>query len=222
MSNKPNRPQINKAELAYEQITHLVLNRELLPGERLVERDIARRLELSKTPVREALLRLREDGFVRGNFNTGVYVTMITPKDVMEIIDIRQALEGMAARRAAEKAKPEDLAELHSIIAKMEHFSNQNMSREYAKQDLDFHLAIVDIGGNGRLRDILRKLSMQYRILMISTMKLPGRGTKVTMPEHRAICEAIVNRDPQAAEASARRHIRLVRDAADKWMGVMS
>ncbi len=220
--SKKNDPRLNKAESAYEQVTQWIFSRELLPGQRLVERDLAGRLELSKTPVREALLRLREDGLVNGNFNTGVYVTMITAKDALEIIDMREALEGLAARRAAEKATAGDLAELRSTIAKMEHFLSQNMVQEYARQDLDFHFKIVDISGNVRLRDMLRKLRMQYRVLMISTMKLPGRGIKTTFPEHQAVCEAIVRGDPQAAEESARRHIGFIRDAVEEWLEVIA
>lgn len=219
--NRRSSPRLNKAETVYRQITQWIFSRELLPGQRLVERDLASRLELSKTPVREALLRLREDGLVNGNFNTGVYVTMITAKDALEIIDVREALEGLAARRAAEKARVDDTAELRSLIAKMEHFLAQNLSQEYVKQDLDFHFKIVEISGNVRVQHMLRKLRMQYRLLMISTMKLPGRGIKTTFPEHQAVCEAIVRGDPQAAEESARRHIGLIREAVIEWLEVM-
>jgi DNA-binding GntR family transcriptional regulator len=219
--NKNTYSEMNKSESAYEYISQSILNRDLQPGERLVEREIARQLELSKTPVREALLRLREDGLVDGNFNSGVYVSRITPEDAIGILDIREALEGMAARRAAETAQSEDLADLRSIMAKMEHFLTNNMSQEYARQDVELHLKIVNISGNIRLQDILRKIRMQSKLLMASTMKLPGRGIKQTFTEHQAVCEAIVGRDPEAAEKSAREHIHRIREAVKKWMEVM-
>jgi DNA-binding GntR family transcriptional regulator len=220
--NKKMISEINKSEFAYEQITRWILDRKLLPGERLVERDLARRLELSKTPVREALLRLRQDGLVNGNFNSGVYVTRITPEDALNILDIREALEGIAARRAAQNAKPENLAELRSIIAKMEHYLAEDMEKEYAKQDVELHSKIVNICGNVRLQEILRKIRMQSKILMVSTMKLPGRGIKKTFAEHEAVCQAIVSCNPDEAEKSARQHISRIRTAVEKWMEVMS
>jgi len=221
MNNRTISMKHSKSEQVYDWVTRKIFTREFLPGQRLVAREIAGQLELSKTPVREALLRIREDGLVQGDFNTGVFVAHITPKDALEIIDIREMLEGLAARLAAEKAKEEDIVQLRAILDKMEEYSKKDLIEAYADHDMQFHDAVVQIGESNRLQEILHKIRMQSKLLMSTTMKLPTRGMTASLNEHTSVWKAISLHDPKGAEAAARRHVLATREAAKKWLEVL-
>ncbi len=222
MRNNDSDVAHGKSHIVYEWIIKKIFSRELLPGQPLVERDLAGKLGLSKTPVREALLRLKEDGLVVSDSNSRVFVAHIKPQDAMEIFDIREMLEGLAARRAAEKAGEQEMALLDTTIKLMKADMSSNRISDYSDQDLRFHYTIVQISGNARLQNMLRKIRMQSKILMSTTMKLPSRGMTVSLSEHRKVLEAIKSKNPELAEEAARNHIRMTRSAATKWLNAIA
>jgi len=174
-------------------------------------------LGVSRTPVREALARLKKDGLVEGALHQSVVVARILRKDAVEIYNLREVLEGLAAKSAAEKITAGKVKGLRSIIQLSEECIKKDDIKKYAHLDLQFHNLVGIISQNKRLCEIIQHLYYQTRILMRTSMTLPGRGVKVSLSEHKKIVEAIVNRNPDLAEKMAKEHIRKTKKAVLDW-----
>jgi DNA-binding GntR family transcriptional regulator len=207
----------SKSEKVYKIIQDDIIERRFLPGQMLVERELIEKLGVSKTPVREALARLKRDGLVEGTLHRSIVVSRILRKDAVEIFDLREILEGLAARGAAEKITPEKAKEIHSIIQLSEECIKKNNLKEYAPLDLRFHNLIRIISENERLCEMMQRLHYQIRILMRTSITLPGRGGRVSLNEHKKIVKEIVNRNPDLAEKMAKEHIKKTKESILDW-----
>lgn len=212
---------LSKTQTAYQMLLDEILEGKLYPGQRLVERELVKRLGISKTPVREALLRLKEEGLVQGVLNQSVSVTRITIKDVVEIYDLREVLEGLAAKTAAVRITSQSSKSLKELIALSEKYCIENNLKEYAEVDLELHNLIGVISENQRLCDALSRFRNQSRILIRNVIKLLGRGGKVSLREHKAIVEAIVGGNPELAEKRAKEHIHEAKKAVMRLLDSM-
>ena len=212
---------LSKTQTAYQMLLDEILEGKLYPGQRLVERELVKRLGISKTPVREALLRLKEEGLVQGVLNQSVSVTRITITDVVEIYDLREVLEGLAAKTAAIKITSHSSNRLKELIAISEKYCIENNLKEYAEVDLELHNLIGVISENQRLCDALSRFRNQSRILIRNVIKLLGRGGKVSLREHKAIVEAIVGGNPELAEKRAKEHIHEAKKAVMRLLDSM-
>lgn len=207
----------SKSEKVYKIIQDDIIERRFLPGQMLVERELIEKLGVSKTPVREALARLKRDGLVEGTLHRSIVVSRILRKDAVEIFALREILEGLAARGAAEKITPEKAKEIHSIIQLSEECIKKNNLKEYAPLDLQFHNLIRIISENERLCEMMQRLHYQIRILMRTSITLPGRGGRVSLNEHKKIVKEIVNRNPDLAEKMAKEHIKKTKESILDW-----
>ncbi len=207
----------SKSEKVYKIIQDDIIERRFLPGQMLVERELIEKLGVSKTPVREALARLKRDGLVEGTLHRSIVVSRILRKDAVEIFALREILEGLAARGAAEKITPEKAKEIHSIIQLSEECIKKNNLKEYAPLDLRFHNLIRIISENERLCEMMQRLHYQIRILMRTSITLPGRGGRVSLNEHKKIVKEIVNRNPDLAEKMAKEHIKKTKESILDW-----
>lgn len=207
----------SKTERVYKALLENIIERKLLPGQRLLERDLIQKLGVSKTPIREALVRLREDGLVEGTLYQSAFVARILRKDAAEIYDLRRILEGLAARCAAEKITPKQAKKLRSIIQLSEECIKENKVKEYTHLDLKFHSLVGEISESGRLCKVMRQLRYQTNILMATSVTLPGRGVKVSLSEHKKVVEAIVNQNPELAEKMAEQHVIRTKEAVMDW-----
>lgn len=207
----------SKSEKVYKILQDDIMERRFLPGQRLVERELIEKLGVSKTPVREALARLKRDGLVEGTLHRSIVVSRILRKDAVEIYDLREILEGLAARGAAEKITPEKAKEIHSIIQLSEECIKKNSHKEYAPLDLQFHNLIGIISENERLCEMMQRLHYQIRILMSTSITLLGRGVRVSLNEHKKIVKEIVNRNPDLAEKMAKEHIKKTKKSILDW-----
>lgn len=194
---------------AYEEVRRAIIELKLKPGEPLREATMAEQLGVSKTPVREALARLEQEGLVETTSFKGAVVSAYSATDLVEIYELRELLEGAAARAAATSASEETLARLAAIVAE---------SRELrAKDDLEglaellgaFDLVIYDQVTNERIRALIENLKAHLTRIGRLTEEIPGR-VKASVEEHAAIVEAISTRDADGAERSMRTHIRSV------------
>lgn len=217
MRGKMIKDNSSKAEKVYRILQEDIIERRFLPGQRLVERELVEKLGVSKTPVREALARLKRDGLVEGTLHQSIVVSRILRKDAVEIYDLREVLEGLAARGAAEKITPEKAKEINSIIQLSEEYIKKNNLKEYAPLDLQFHNLIRIISENERLCDMMQRLHYQIRVLMSTSITLPGRGVRVSLNEHKKIVKEIVNHNPYLAEKVAKEHIKKTRKAVLDW-----
>jgi len=200
----------SRAEKVYEILLESITKRRILPGERLVERVLAKKLGVSKTPIREALNRLKEEGLVEGTPYRGYSVAKISLKDIEAIYDLREVLEGLAARKAAEKITKKQIRQLKSILQSLENCSKEKEWEHYYLLDLEFHNLLTAISKNERLFQIARLLENQTKLLMSVSIMLP-ETIEDSLKEHREILNAVGNHKPDLAEQLAREHIRNVK-----------
>lgn len=202
----------NKTEKVYQIVKNGIVGQNLTPGQRLVERELAQELGVSKTPIREALGRLKKEGLVGGTSYKGFFVAKISAKDMEEIYKLREMLEGLAARETAGKINDKQLKGLRSLIQSLQECIESKDLETYSSFDLEFHNQLATISGNSRLFEIMQLLRAQTRVLMSSSVMLPGRA-RASLQEHKRIIDAIASRKPSLAEKFAREHIREVQEA---------
>lgn len=200
------------ADQAYVTLRDAILNHELEPGSRLSVPEVARQLEISRSPAREAISRIAYEGLADVQPNRGAVVAEITKADLVEIYVLREVLEGLACRIASTRVTQIHLQELKGLVDI--HGSAVASNDPVAHYDADqrFHSYIRQLAGNRRLSDSLDRLQGQIRIGMYATRRSPG-GMNQSLDEHRKILNALETRDPDCAEQAAREHIsRLVNE----------
>ena len=200
------------AEEAFGKLVQAITSGEFQPGQKLSEAQLARQLGISRGPLREALGRL-EGRLVMRTPRIGVRVIDFSYEDLEQLFLVREALEGMAARLAAERMSDTELTRLQDLLA--HHASQPALASGSAyhqqSQDQDFHFAIVRGARCERLeRMLLDELYYQLRIQRLRSSTRPGRAQQA-LTEHREIVAALATRNPDAAEGTMRRHIRNAR-----------
>jgi DNA-binding GntR family transcriptional regulator len=169
---------------------------------------------MSRTPVREAIRRLAQEGALVVLPNRGVVVARLTVEDLEEIYQVREVLEGLASRNAAIRATPETIAQLGSLIERMRGTTQPDSEDSFSALDLEFHAAIAGASGNNRLENLLagmRTANAAAHFRPDFRPHNPRIGRSVE--EHAEIFAAIRDRDPETAEQLTRAHSRAaVRD----------
>jgi DNA-binding GntR family transcriptional regulator len=191
---------------AYEAIKDAILSLKLEPGMPLVEKDLARHLGISRTPVRDALQELEREGFVARLSFKGTYVTEVTMQDTTEIFQLRAVLEGLAARVAAPHFSPSELDTIDGYLAAAEAALVQGDLALCSERGQKLHEAIISKAENQRLTAILHNLDDHLRRLRILSDRISGR-LNTSVVEHRAVLDALRQRDPVAAEQAMRTHL---------------
>jgi len=193
----------SRSDQVYETLRLRIRSGELHSGARLREEELAASLGVSRTPVREALGRLQVRGMVESG-SGGLAVATLSRAQVMEVYAIREILEGAAARFAAENASSANLLTLRFLHEKFE--QNDGPPETAARHNNAFHEAIYDAARNRYQKRMLDNLNDALALLPDTTFSVAGRAA-AAKEEHRAILNAIVARDPEAAEKAARAHI---------------
>ena len=204
----------NLTQMAFERIERAILSGDLEPGYKMSEADLARRLGISRGPLREAIARLEGLGLVSRVANQGPRVASLSKAELLELLVFREAVEGMAARYAAINATDKQLSRIERLISRHEEDPAIKAGIGYfqGSGDHDFHLQIAQASGNSRLYAFVS--GPLYSILRLYRRRfsaIPGRPLSA-LSEHRAILEAIKDREPDAAEARMREHVRLSRE----------
>lgn len=195
------------AEVAYAVLREAILSNVLTPGTRLRADDVARELGVSKTPVREALRKLQAEDFVVAGLGNALTVKVLSERQLLEIYYTREALEGMAARLAAENAGQLDLVQLRAVLHDVEvalDRSDRGAVRTYTGE---FQLAVFKAAHNDFLFDLLKSVQEKIRNQQTSTISVPGRDEEVAA-FCRDVLRAIEAHDPEAAERIARANRR--------------
>jgi DNA-binding GntR family transcriptional regulator len=203
-------------DVVYEVLRRSILDGELPPGHRLRSDVLANELKVSRTPVREALRKLETEGLVDAS-RSGLVVRQSSEEDLVEIFYLREALEGMAARLAAENATRAEIDELHALFEDMEAVAARGDIALVRKLTGEFHLLVCRASHNKRLIQSLQGLLDHVRQAQSSTLYMPGRPADA-LKEHRALLRAIEKRDPDLAETLARQHRRKTLDLRRKML----
>ncbi|MEV6300266.1 GntR family transcriptional regulator [Actinoplanes sp. NPDC051861] len=190
------------ADKAYEQLRDAILDGDIAPNRRLVEEELAARLEVSRTPVREALLRLAQEGLVTRV--RGWVVRDHTPEEALRIVEARAAVESAAARLAAEHITEADLDQLATIADAID---RQGATvKELNRLNRQFHGLITAACGNPLLVQFAQRTNISHWSLSATWLMSP-RDAAEANAEHRQMIEALARRDGAAVEALVRTHI---------------
>jgi len=184
----------------------------LAPGERLSVPELARRLGVSRTPAREALLILEREGLVANRPRLGAQVLPISGSGYGELVEMREALDGMAARLAATRMTAEQRKRLQTVLKAHEAALRDSDMERHIALDLEFHGLLRDGARNQRLAKALLDIERQIHLHIRASTKQPWFSAKVVLRDHGAIVKAVCAGDGDAAEAAARAHVQRMRD----------
>ncbi len=197
---------VSRERLAYEAIKEAILNFQLKPGQSLVENDLAAQLGTSKTPVRDALLRLEKEGLVVKQVYKGTYVADINPQTMIEIFQIRAVLEGLAAGIAAVNFTPEAIVQAKNLVSEHYQAINSGNLSEASRVNRQFHDLILQHNTNTRLNQLLANIDDHLRRYRILSNFQSGRLDKSIL-EHQTILNAIEAKNAVETEAAMKNHL---------------
>src|SRR5438477_5250895 len=176
---------------------------------RLDERRLSQDLGVSRTPIREAMTLLEQEGFVRTRPRRGIYVVKKTKREIVEIITVMAGLESMAARLAAERASEADIAGLHALMDEFRGGPNgagdSERLAEYSDANIAFHQAIIRMSGCALLSEMTENLFIHMRAIRKITIHQENRAAR-SISDHMRLIEALERRDAELAERLAREH----------------
>lgn len=202
-----------RADEAFDCLQTAVVKGELAPGEKIGELELCTRFSLTRGPLREALGRLESRGLLVRRPHAGVKVVSVGADELLELYRIREAMEGLAARQAAERMTDAEIAELHATLDSHAVLIEEAQGEAYyqGEGDYDFHHRIATGSRNSKLAQML--LGDLYYMVRMYRYRLSTSGgrPKRALGEHRRIAEAIASRDGELAEFLMKRHINAAR-----------
>jgi len=215
-SNRASTPlaRTNLGADVYRVLWERLLNRELRPGEKLSDLRLSAELGVSRTPVREALNRLVQDGVVQAEPNRGFFVASFAPADIAEVFDLRAALEAFALRTAAPRFDHQELHHaadaLDDVARQIAHTRNGAerlaATSHFLSVDRDFHRHLVERAGNSRLQAIIHGLWAQIAVFQQAGAHIPG-WMELAIAQHREIICLLLADDVMAAAHALEAHI---------------
>ena len=202
---------------ATQSLREAILDDRFKSGARLRQTELAERLGISRTPIREALGRLQQEGLIELLPRGGVRVTLLRPDEAVELYDLREVLDGLAARLAAGRADRGALGRLERILDRMAGCVERRDPGPWFPAHVAFHEEIVRAAGNrhvARLSSVVRLSIRHFHPLLLRTERRLDEAHR----EHRGIFEAIAAHDTEAAEGLARAHITNAKEIVLKAM----
>jgi DNA-binding GntR family transcriptional regulator len=196
----------------YRQVKSMILEQKLKPGIKIYQEKLAHDLGISRTPLVNALKKLEQERLIAAIPRRGFYVRRFLKQEMIRIFELREILEGLAARRASLRISDNQVQKLQGFFKGLKVAGDAKSVEKYAKEDRRFHNFLVELGGDELLSGILETYSI------ITSSYLGGfrgglvRPPKETLAEHLAIIEAITRKDPEKAEQAARLHLRRSRE----------
>jgi DNA-binding GntR family transcriptional regulator len=190
-----------------EIVRDAIMSGEYAPGARLIERELCERTGASRTSVREVLRQLEAENLVMVVPNRGTIVSVVTHADATDIYEVREVLEGLSARRFAERAGDEHRSRLHEILDELRNAARDNDHRRALSIKDDFYDVLLDGAGNSVVRATLEGLRSRISMLRNASLSQPGR-LRNTVAEIEELIEAMDARDADRAEQASRSHVR--------------
>lgn len=197
-------------DTVYEHLRDAIFRNDIGPGERLSVPALAQALGVSRSPVREAVVRLIQDRLAREEPHRGAVVARVGLEDLASLYEVREMLEGLAAKLAAQQQLPSLTDALETILGAHKEAIEASDIAAHMEADARFHETIREASGNHELVRMLSGIATQVRLGMITTTVTAG--PRNALADHRAILDAIVARDAERAEIVARAHIRRLHD----------
>jgi DNA-binding GntR family transcriptional regulator len=200
-------PKENLTQMAYRKIKEMMFNYQIVPGQRLVFIDFARRLGVSRTPVNNALNLLAQEGFLDFVPNQGYRVHEITREEARQLYEVREILELGAIEPGIQKITPERLRALEEQKKRYEKVVADHLTRGRFTIDQDFHACLIDLADNPYLtdyfREVYQRIFLRHRIETLQ----PGRAREV-VSEHKELVRAVSQKDVEKAKRIVKQHIQ--------------
>lgn len=197
---------ISLADQVYEVLETDILSGKYARGDVLTEGKLCEQLGVSRTPIREALRRLEQEGLIKENAK-GSLVLGITQKDLDDIFIVREKLEGIAASLAASNSKEEEIEKLKSVLELQEFYLQKHDAEQIKVMDNKFHETLYNLSGSVIFHNILLSLHKKIQKYRKASMQSKSRATE-SVAEHRNIFNAIAAHDPELAEKCASQHVK--------------
>ena len=199
-------------DLVYLELKHKILTGEIVSQTRLMEIDLSEKMNVSRTPIREAIKRLADDGLVKVEPRRGAYVANISIKDMLDVFEVREDMEGFVAKLAARRITDEGRAQLKAIAAEYEAAIEKADDKErIIELDEKFHNFIVKCSGNETLRELVnyvQELSLRFRYLYYDDSSL----YESTAEQHNRIMDAINSGRENDARVEADAHVKALKE----------
>jgi len=200
------------AETAADMLRSRIVSGSLQPGEHLVEVEIARRLGISRGPVREAMMKLRAEGLLREEPRRGSFVMELTLRDIREIYDLRAAIEAHAARRIIQHADQDALTRLSELVTELRAAAAGNDREAFARLDLAFHEELTRRSGNSRLHRCFITHTGLLGTLLRLEVTTQYESLDGLLHEHEQLLDDLLSKDVQCAEAACYLHLEQAAD----------
>ncbi len=195
------------ADWVTASLREAILHGYFEPGEKLDQDRIAEELEVSRTPVREAMRRLESEGFVEVRPHHGAFIAMVSQQDIREVYEIRRLLEAEVVRQVTPLIPESVLDELDRSLTETEVQFESGHITQHFESDVYFHETLVDFVENELLKEVLDGLTNRISIVRRFAQLQPGPHLVESFKEHRAILQAMRERDPEEAAELMRVHL---------------
>ncbi len=209
LHNPTQQKAVTTADKVFQQIQHAIVEGDIVAGSKISEPELAKKFQISRSTLREALNRLEKCQLVERTANVGSRVVECTIEGLLELYVVREALEGMACRQAALNMSTAEIAEMRAMLAQHANSKSLQDGISYYQQegDLDFHYKVILGSHNQQLIDIL--CGQLYHLVRLYRIQFGMSSPRITraFDEHSRIVEAIGDRDGELAEMLMRRHI---------------
>jgi DNA-binding GntR family transcriptional regulator len=200
----------SKREYAYQRLKAGILDGTYAPKERLIEGELSKALGISRNTLRAVLVRLEQEGLVQIEANRGARVRSFTVEEAIQILLVREVLEGLAASLAAQKASRAQVQHLQGIVEEMRRALAEGDALRYTSLNDQFHRAILEAAGHDLIRRLVPGLNFALIRYQFRTVLVPGRSD-VSLAEHRQILTCIERGNAEGAEQATRHHVSQVR-----------
>lgn len=193
-------------DVVFNTLREAILKGELKPGERLMELQLAAKLGVSRTPIREAIRMLEQEGLAVTIPRKGAEVAKMTEKDMEDVLQIREALDELAAARACERISEDELTELRCTMHEFEEYTKSGNLKMIAEADVRFHDIIYRATGNSKLVNMLNNLREQMYRYRVEYLK-DEKNYPILIKEHSEIMDGLSEKDRDRVTAAMHRHV---------------
>lgn len=195
------------ADRVYLALEDAILTGQIRLGGRLLENEIAEKLSVSRAPLREALRRLHFEGLAETIPRRGTYVIKPSRQDIVDLLQVREELECLGARLAAEFISERELSHLSNGLDRIGKLLARNRKEGYPHHDIDFHQTVIQASGNGKVLQVMTGMYRQIRLVRLMSGARADRAP-AAYREHMAIFEALSSHNPDVAEERMRKHLK--------------
>ncbi len=200
----------------YKALKAMILGQKLTPGSKIYQEKLAEDLGVSRTPVVNALKKLEQERLITAVPRKGFYIRSFPPEEMVRIFELREVLEGLAARRASQNISEGQARKLQTFFQGLKISDRSEDVEIYGEEDRRFHHFLVEIGGDEILSNILQTCNIITSSYLVAFRGGLVRPPRETLSEHRALIDAIARKDPEKAEQAARTHLRRSREKLSK------